>query len=66
METRECDHVVKYTKADGTVVEYKYKKKYNAVGKHCGKNKVIAKLKQCNDERKIKLILDYIDLIIKT
>lgn len=66
METRECVQVVRRTKKDGTVVEYHYKKKYNATVKQCGKMKVIEKIKQCNDNAKMKLISDYIDLILRT
>jgi hypothetical protein len=66
METRECENIVKRTKPDGTVVEYRYKKKYNATRKNCGKTKIMQKLKACEDEQKIKLISDYIDLVLRT
>lgn len=64
METRECDYKAKRTLADGSVVFYTYKKKYNATTKHCGKSRAIKKIRGCNDEQKMKLINDYIDSIL--
>jgi hypothetical protein len=55
------EYTAKYTKKDGTVVEYKTKKKYVKKGKEVKKGDVITLIKFIDDQQQLKQIKEFVE-----
>lgn len=55
------EYTTKYTKKDGTIVEYKSKKKYVAKAKEVKKSDIVNSIKFIDDQEKLKQIKTLVD-----